>query len=1173
MDTASLHNSSNSFLLYGIQKALLCVVVASVVLFSFYCTPALGSSQKVSLVSGSAKANPSQQYAEVIGSEDLPVKLNTVISLRLKELSLEEALRSIAEKADLDLVYGSENVSIEKEVSLNLEHVTAQEALKEVLRGTELGLMKLRGGQIVIVRQQDQAARRVEPARLPMRPPAKTEPLALQTGTITGTVVDSTSGEPLPGVNVMLVGTQQGASTDANGEYTIPGVEAGTYAARASFVGYRNKTKEGVKVQEGQTVTVNFALASSTAALEEVVVVGYGEQSTRELSSSVAKISAEELEDQPVTQLAQKLQGKISGVQIKQTTGVPGEGMDIRIRGAASITAGNNPLIVVDGNPIIGGMDNINPNEIESISVLKDAAAKSLYGSRAANGVVLVETKKAVAGQPLRASYSSYVGMQQVPQRGRPDMMTAREFATFKKEIAGFRGLEVNPAYQNPDQYGEGTDWYDAITQAAPIQSHNLTLSGSTENFSATGIAGFSSQEGVVVGTGYRRFSLRINSSFHPNDKLNIGLNIAPTVSENSNISRFALDGAVRNALITSPLAPLRNSDGSLTLTATSPGMFPNPNWVRTLEDRHVDNDETQILGNMFVEYEIIDGLLAKTAANVDMGETYNFVFNPTTTGNLFSGLNTIPNSSLYQNKYLSWTSENTLNYQIEGDHSLDVLGGFTAQKYRLDASNVQGDNYPDNKIRTISAANTVLASSDVQEWSLLSFLARANYNYLSKYLVSASIRRDGSSRFGENNRWGNFPALSVGWILSNEGFMPEIEPVSFLKLRASYGVVGNFSIGNYTHIPTLSSTNYVFGDNIASGRSVDNLADQNLGWESNEEYNIGLDLNLLNDRVEVTYNYYRKNTNDLLYNVRVPQASGFSNIQTNIGELKFWGHEFSVRTANIESDNLTWRTNFNISFDRNEVVSLGTQNASLVSGYGSGIMTGSNITKVGEPIGMIYGMTFEGQYQSQEDLENSATHTTSQVGTVKYRDTNGDGVITWADATIIGNPYPDFSFGMVNTVRYQSLDLSVAISGAYGNEVIRGAEQSLTNLDGVFNVLSDVKYRWRSPQDPGRGRYGSVASGTTFPERDMWGTQFLYDASHLTIQNITLGYTIPTSSMTFLSRLRLYGSVQRAYIFTNYPGPNPQVSYSGGASTARGIDYSSYPVPRIYSFGVNVGF
>jgi len=1075
------------------------------------------------------------------------------ITLNLHNTPLREVMREIQKQQGYLFFFRGDQIAT-KRISVELNQVELSEAMDRVLADQGL-VWSIKNNTIVVKRGT------------PPAPPVVTnETSKRQQRTLTGRVTDE-AGQPVQGATVTLRGTSIATTTDADGRYNLS-VDEETGVLVFSMMGY-----DAVEKAIGTQPTIDVTLIASVSDLEEVVVVGYGTQSTRQLSSAVATVDAEDFADLPVAQFSQKLQGKLAGVQITQATGTPGGGMNIRVRGAASITAGTSPLYVVDGNPITGGISNINPNEIESISVLKDAAATALYGSRAANGVVLIETKKARPGETT-VDYYGFAGVQQIPERGRPVMMTAREFAEWRKEMAEFRGQPVDPEFQDPSQYGEGTNWYDALTRPAGIQDHSITLSTGGEKFATTATAGYFNQQGVVVASQYDRFSARINSSFRPHEKVQIGLNVAPTYSRNTNSSVDGVGSVFNETLQTTPLAPLRNPDGSLTLTASSPGMFATPNYVRTLEDKVVDNKSSRLLANFFVDYEIIEGLSFKTSANIDKGDNRDFNFNGTTTGSRGVGLYTIPFAALNQGSYLSWVNENLLNYQTTfgEDHSFDALVGFTAQRFRQDVSNINADNYPDDKVQTISAAGTIQASSSVQEWSLASFLARVNYNYKGKYLVSASIRRDGSSRFGKENRWGNFPSVSLGWIASDEAFMAGVEPISFLKLRASFGIVGNFDIGNYTHIPTISSANYVFGNSIAAGRTVDNLADQYIGWENNKQYNVGLDIHFLNDRLGLTYNFYQKYTTDLLFNVRVPRASGFNTTNTNIGDLKFWGHEISIFSSNIKREDFSWETDFNLSFDRNVVTSMGTRTAEIITGPGSDLIGGSHITKEGEPIGMLYGMVHEGVYVNQEDFNNSAKHSTSEVGTAKFRDVNQDGEITVDDATIIGNPHPDFVFGMTNRIQYRNFDFSMTISGSYGNQILRGAEQTLTNLDGVFNVLANVKDHWRSPDNPGSGRYGSLAAGTTYLERDWWGTQMLYDGSHISINNVTVGYNIPVSKTQFLRRFRVYGSVQQLHVFTNYPGSNPQVSLNS-SSTGLGIDGGSYPVPRTFTLGLNIGF
>ncbi|HER08680.1 MAG TPA: SusC/RagA family TonB-linked outer membrane protein, partial [Bacteroides sp.] len=644
----------------------------------------------------------------------------------------------------------------------------------------------------------------------------------------------------------------------------------------------------------------------------------------------------------------------------------------------------------------------------------------------------------------------------------------------------------------------------------------------------------------------------------------------------NPNTDGTFLFGAIINsAMLTSPMAVAIDEDGSLPLASPAPGMWPNPNWLRTARDRINESKNTRLLSNAYMEVELIDDLKIKSSINADLGNTHQNIFYPSTVGGIFRPPPTIPSGSLVQSNYLSWVNENTITYaKTINDHQFDFLGGFTAQKYRMSYNSIQGEQFADDKIQLISEAGQITnVNADVQEWSLLSYLARVNYNYKMKYMVSAAIRRDGSSRFGEQSKWGNFPSLSVAWILSEEEFMPRVDALSLLKLRASYGVVGNFNIGNYTHYSYITATNYAFGETPYIGRSVTNLGDSQLHWETSGQMNVGLDVNLFSNRIQFTYDYYNKRTTELLYKVDIPQATGFSSIQTNIGEIKFWGHEFLVSTRNLVGE-LKWNTDFNISFNRNEVVALGNNDAPLHTGEE---ITNPYITMVGHPIGIFYGMVHQGVYVDQEDFDSSPKHTTSQVGTVKFKDVNQDGVITQDDREIIGSPHPDFIFGMTNTFFFKGLDLSITMAGSYGNDIAARSEQFLTNLDGVFNVLAEVQDHWRSPEDPGSGKYGSLASGTTYLERDWFSSRFLYDGSYLAIKNVTLGYTMPVMNSNVFKNIRIYTSIQQALIFTNYPGnPEVNITRTGEATSSSltlGSDFTGYPVPRTISLGVNFGF
>ncbi len=1079
-------------------------------------------------------------------------------NLHLNDKSVKEVFNQIEENSEFILFYNEDYVDVNRKINLFAQESDIEYILDEIFKGTN-NTYKIYDRQIVIL-----APGIAEPNLNfigDKQQPGET--------IILGTVTDS-KGTPIPGVSIIAKGTTIGIVTDLNGNYTLE-VPAETETIIFSFIGM--KTQE---ITIGDNTRINVTMVEEAVGVDEVVVVGYGTKSSRLVTGSVQQISTGELGDIPVAQLTQSLQGKFSGVQINQASGIPGEGMFVRIRGQVSITADNQPLYVVDGMPIIGDLSSINPNEIESISVLKDAAATSLYGSRAANGVVLIETIKGKSGQ-TNIQFNAYYGLQEVPQKGRVDMMNSREFAQFKKEIAEVNGRPVDPAFQNPEEYGEGTDWFDVLMRTAPVQNYSLSLSTGTEKFNTSAVLGYFNQEGVVVNTGYERFSFRVNSTFKPSKKLSIGVNVAPTYSiqSNPNIDGTLLFGAIINsAVLTSPMAKAVNDDGTIPLSAVAPGMWPAPNWLKTAQDRVMDTYKTRLLSNAFIEVEPISGLKLKSSINADLGNSRYHEFYPSTVGGFFRLPPQIPTGRATNTSYYSWVNENTAMFQKQIEkHSFDLLAGFTAQEFHLDYNDISASQFPDDKVQIISAAGQTTTNADIQEWSLLSYLARLNYNYNNKYIVSLSLRRDGSSRFGSSNKWGNFPSVSLGWVLSDEEFMPELNNVSMIKLRASYGIVGNFNIGNYTHYSNITSSNYAFGNGQAVGRSLSNLGDSELGWETNKQFNLGVDLNIFQNRIQFKYDYFKKNTSDLLYSVEIPLSSGFSQIQTNIGEIEVWGHEFLVSTSN-NFGKLKWNADFNISFTKNEVISLGLDDAPLYSGDE---ITDPYATMVGYPVGIFYGMVHEGVYVDQADFDSSPKHTSSQVGTVKFKDVSKDGEITQDDRAYLGSPHPDFIFGFTNAFNYKNFDFSITMAGSVGNLINARTEQFSTNLDGAFNVLAEVQDHWRSPEDPGSGKYGSLAAGTTFLERDWFSDRFLYDGSYLAIKNITMGYRFQFKNLSYLKSLRLYTSIQQAHIFTSYHGnPEVNISRSGEANSSSltlGSDYSGYPVPRTISLGINLEF
>ena len=1067
----------------------------------------------------------------------------TTLSINLKNAPVQTVLQQVEDQSEFYFLYSRSLIDVDRTVDVQLKDAKINEVLNALFNGSDVAY-KVEGRQIVLSRKSENSILETQ-----------------QQKSVSGKVIDQ-SGTFLPGVSVVVKGTTTGTITGENGNFSLSNVPENAIL-QFSFVGMK-----GQEISVAGKTSINVTMVEDAIGIEEVVAVGYGTQIKEAVTGSIQQINADELKEIPASQFTQQLQGKLSGVQISQSTGKPGQGIEVRIRGQASLSAGNSPLYVVDGFPIVGGLSSINPSEIESISVLKDASSTSLYGSRAANGVVLITTKKGKLGQ-TSVNVSSYFGVQSVPQKGRPDMMNAREFAQFRKELAIENGQAVDLAYQNPEQYGEGTDWYDILLRNASIQDHNITLSSRNERMGVTAIVGLFDQEGVMLNTKFNRYSLRINTDFKVNDYVKLGLNVAPNYVSDTN---FNTDGSLwggsilQSALLTTPLAPYKNEDGTIPLIATGPGLFPNPNWYNVINQLEAKGERLELLTNAFLEVTPLKGLVLKSTINFDLGREMFTNFSNSQVGGIFAPPPRVPTASQSHNNFGSWLTEHTATYTKSfGNHNIEALLGFSAQEWKGQGLYSSATNFPDDLIKDFSAAPSNKRSTDnyLNEWSLVSYISRLNYNYANKYFVSAAIRRDGSSRFGVDNQYGNFPSVSVGWILSKEKFMPKIDALNLVKLRASLGTIGNNNIGDYTHRGLVSTSNAVFNDNVFSGRTVGSIGNTQLNWEQTKQLDAGLDLGFLNNRISFSYDYYKKNTTKLLFNVPIPNASGFGSILTNLGELEFWGHEFVVGARVLEGA-LKLDVDLNYSYNDNKVVALDTPEGEIIGGY--------HITRVGERLGQFYGLVHEGVFVNKADYDASPKYPVAAVGTAKYKDVSNDGKITPGDdRTILGNSVPTSLFGFTIRMEYKKFDLNIIGSGAAGYNIVNSFDSYTGNLDGVFNVSRELINRWKSELYPGDGLYGNTLSGRTYTEREWFHSRFVQDAKHLIIKNITLGYNLSLNK-NFIRSARIYTSVQQAFVFTLYKGANPEVG-GGGNPLYQGVDNTSYPVPRTFSLGVNLNF
>ncbi|MDM8174282.1 TonB-dependent receptor [Olivibacter sp. 47] len=1026
------------------------------------------------------------------------------VSLNQKNATVAQLLVNIEQQTGYTFFYRKNDIELMKPLNVSLQNVSVETALNYIFKDQPCSF-QIKDKLIVLQKRLVNN----EPEQL----------LQQQEHTVSGTVTDS-SGMPIPSVSVLIKGSTKGTSTNTDGVYQIKVNPGQALVFRA--IGFQEK-----EMQVGEEARIDVVLDASFEGLEEVVVVGYGSQQRRDVTGSVAPISMENVRGQAISSPDQALTGQVSGVNVSTSNGTPGGGPRIQVRGIGAIGAGSEPLYVIDGFPIPSSsgqqsnpMSALNPQDIASMTVLKDASATAIYGSRGANGVIIITTKRGSSGKP-NIQLSASTGLQEVPQTGRPDLMNGQEFAQWRKEaimdkIRFEEGREptledVPEIYRNPELIGKGTNWFDEVTRVAPMTDLNLSVSGGTEKIKTYISAGYFNQEGVMLNTGFDRFSLRTNVDANLSDRFKVGLNVSPSLT----YTRGGVRGQGRDEGfdIASPIPSVYNPDGSYNAYIQSPGTFGVPNPVMVLNETTNKASRIKVLMNTYAEYSILKNLRFKTTFNVDYEDGNSEYFRPSILGNQNAAPPSVPSGRYIQSKYLNWLNENTLNYDLSTDngHSLTALVGFSVQSQKNQSADFTGNQFPDDDIETLNAAARITGGTDKSDWSLISYLARANYAYLDKYLVTATVRSDGSSRFGSNNRWGIFPSLALGWRISNENFLKDVPWLNELKVRASYGFTGNFNIGNYSYMSNIGTNDYVFNGTLASGRVMNTLGNPNLGWEKMRELNTGIDFVGFDNRLTFSVDYYHRNTQDLLLNVEIPESSGFSTVTENRGDVLNQGLELGINSVNIAKDHFSWSTNINVSFNRNKVLALGRSSDPIYSGTSSeGNPT--NITKIGSPVGMLFGYVVEGIYQNEADLERYPSFPGAIPGNMRFKDVNGDGQITPVeDFDVIGNPYPDFTWGVTNTLKYKQFDFRVLVVGSVGAEMLRATNFYTGNIDGVFNVRKEIADRWRSPEQPGSGRVpttnGTGRGRVMFRDTHSYSVE---KTDYAWIRNITLGYTLP---------------------------------------------------------------
>ncbi len=1021
---------------------------------------------------------------------------------------------------------------------------------------------------------------------------------------IKGKVSDE-SGLPIPGASLLIKGTTKGNTTDMEGNYSISAKSGDIIIF--SYLGYTS-----IEQKVGSASTYNISLQPSKSELEEVVVVGYGTQKKKLATGSMSSIKTDNFTERPISRVDQGLVGQIAGVRVKQTSGLPGQPFSINIRGTGSISAGNEPLYVIDGFPIhtegtnsSGGfsngspLDNMNPNDIASIEVLKDAAAAAIYGSRASNGVVLITTKKGKAGKP-KFTFNTYTGVNKEAKR--VDMLNAEQWIARAKTMIDYQWVnsgiagasadqtvderratynagnaasatdlgptEFNTSYMYDPRWDEpghpGLDyinWQDVIFRTGMFSNYQLSASGATEMVNYYVSGNYQKNKGYIIGTDYSLYSARANVDVKFSDHLKMGINIAPSYSIKNDPGVEGKDSTIHKALGATPVfesAP--NEEGEKYTTRYAWGSSTT-NMLPLLQ-RTGKNSMFRNMLSGYIDYEIINNLHAKSTINFDNTDNTYEGYTPNDVLNKISG-----SYNTYRRQNI--VNENTLTYSgtIKDNHNFTLLAGQSYNSYQITkASLSSGDRYNSFTIETLPSGST--GSTNSEKNVQISYFGRLQYDFKEKYILSASIRRDGSSKFGFKQRWGTFPSLSLGWIVTEENFMKNIGWLSSLKLRASSGLNGNNNIGNYAAFSTLGSYNYALGGGTGLGQGVASIPNPYLHWEKSRSNDFGFDFGLLNNKISGTFDYYTKTNSDLLLNVPILAATGFTSFLSNIGKVRNNGWEFELNTTNITTKDFQWRTSANISYNTNKVLALGSDQDKIEinSSFGGGVPFYK--LEVGKPMYTIFAIKQDGVI-TQADIDKGGTTWAGKplvLGDPRYVDQNGDGKITTDDRVDVGNPNPKYIWGITNTFKYKNFDLNILVQGQNGGYIYSLLSRGInrTGMGAVENNLDvnpATRGNWKT-------NFGYVPN-----------TDWLYKSDYFSIRNITLGYNLSNAlkSLSRIDNARVYLSAENWFYKDKYKGGfNPEAANTSGSSSSSfpvPADYGGAPMAKSLVLGLNINF
>lgn len=1062
-------------------------------------------------------------------------------------------------------------------------------------------------------------------------------PIVAQQRRVSGVVVDQKDGSAIIGANVLEKGTRNGAVADVNGNFSL-NVTSSNPTLVITSIGYKT-----LEMSIGNQTSLRISMEDETAELEEVVVVGYGTMKKSDLSGASVSVGEEKIKGSIITNLDQVFQGRAAGVTSVITSGAPGSSVSIRVRGQSTINANAEPLYVIDGVIVQGGgnsgssfglgdalgngststispLSTISPSDIVSMEILKDASATAIYGAQGSNGVVLITTKRGKAGE-AKFSYEGMTGWQR--QASRLDMMNLREFAEFSNSVsAESNSRDTRPEFQDPSLLGVGTNWQDAIFRIAPMNQHQISAQGGTDNIKYYVSGSYLNQLGTIVGTKFNRYSFRTNLDAQLKKWLKLGVNAMFSMTNERIGLADSDEGIVKYSLLTPPDIPIYNLDGSYASVIREGYTRINP--IAMALDEDILLGRKKLAGSIFAEINPWKPLVWHTELGYDIGSSRGERFEPAVTyGNWSRDKNM---SAIQKNDNLFWQFKNYLTYygKIGEMHNFTAMLGQEVWESKWEYQGISSTGLPSNDIHNPSLGSDPKISSGFGSGAMVSFFGRGTYNYSDKYMGTYTYRYDGSSNFGPKNRWAGFHSLAASWRFSNENFFASLLPVvNNGKLRVGWGQTGNSNIGGYAWGAAISR----MPSGLGLGYRQSNLANPYIKWETQEQWNLGIDLNFFNDRIGLVVDVYDKTSSDMLMPLQLPSymgtrgngSSALASPRGNYGTINNKGLEFTLNTRNFKGE-FEWDTEFQMSFNKNKLLALDGTDAVQIEGYGqwSDVVT---LSKIGEPLYSFYGYEVEGIYQNLEDLQNSAKAekypsngvfnrwNTVWVGDVKFKDISGpdgkpDGVVNTYDRVNIGSPMPKFTYGMTNTFRYKNMDLSVFINGSYGNKIFNYMGMELSGMTSTWNnQLRLVTDRARmEPIDPNKtypitdnggntvwNWFDDITNvkvtnpGTNVPramyndpnDNNRISNRYIEDGSYLRIKNITFGYNLPRNLIKKISveNVRVYANIQNLHTFTKYSGYDPEVGASTASSNVYGLDNGRYPSPQIYSFGINLSF